>query len=403
MVKISVGKRILLHLDRFRKVDSSDKYNIPWDLTQDGIATSLRISRAHASIELKKLREAGLVEENQAHIKGGKVKRKAYFLTSDGFVDARSLRETLENDGVDIASLLDMKRQDPDTLMDNLDAEETNALGCACAFRVPVPVAAMPKTVRSVIPYDVSGMTVIDPRLRENVLGAAEAGSLKAWHSFAADYWVDLEELGPDGGVEKVHERLYHLVEAGRGREACRLASANIYDLIATANDDLMETLQKMGPCPAKQSTDVLSLRIEADLQGNDLEDAERAVGMLREFDGTAAAIYAADLKMARGDEKGAIADLESMEGDVRADLRRARAFIDAGDLEKAAGLISDVSGRMPEGDTVSSTERFVLLARIDVAKGMPDDARMRLSKAKASTSDKNRRRIDLIIEELGL
>lgn len=59
MVTLSIGQRIIMHLDRFKMTDSSEIYNIPWDLTQDGIATSIRISRAHASIELRSSENAG--------------------------------------------------------------------------------------------------------------------------------------------------------------------------------------------------------------------------------------------------------------------------------------------------------------------------------------------------------
>ena len=65
MVTLSIGQRIIMHLDRFKMTDSSEIYNIPWDLTQDGIATSIRISRAHASIELKKLRGRGEADPYQ--------------------------------------------------------------------------------------------------------------------------------------------------------------------------------------------------------------------------------------------------------------------------------------------------------------------------------------------------
>ena len=57
MPEFTVGERILLHLYNYRTVDLNDYFNIPWDITQDGISTSLRISRAHASLELKKQKE----------------------------------------------------------------------------------------------------------------------------------------------------------------------------------------------------------------------------------------------------------------------------------------------------------------------------------------------------------
>ena len=54
---ISVKDKIVAHLFRNRHVNPNDIYNLPWDITQDGIASSLGITRAHASIELKRLKE----------------------------------------------------------------------------------------------------------------------------------------------------------------------------------------------------------------------------------------------------------------------------------------------------------------------------------------------------------
>lgn len=400
MVTLSIGQRIIMHLDRFKMTDSSEIYNIPWDLTQDGIATSIRISRAHASIELKKLRECGKVEEKQTHIKGGKVKRKSYLLTPFGMSESARIRDYAENNGIDIDALLDLKRQDANIILENLDPVDSYALGCACAFRVPIPVSILPKSVKLVIPADVSGMTVIDERLRSNMMRAADSVAKAAWHSYAADYWMEDTEI-LESDIERTHERLYHLVEAGRTREACKLISINAYDLIATANDDLHDTLVKLDNVPAKFAVDVLSVRIEADISSGDLDDAGDTVEKLAEYDETAAKVYGSDIKMAEGDTDGALGLLEEMGGLAVADLRIAKILFGLGRFEESEKMVENV--RIPSGDIGASIERFILMAELDLKKGDPQQAVVRMMKARATAPDKEKKKIDLMMKELKL
>lgn len=79
---LTVGEKILYHLSMYSKAE--EKYEVPFDITQDGIAQSCGISRAHAAIELKKLREVELIVEKLSHVRRAKSRRKVYFLTHEG-------------------------------------------------------------------------------------------------------------------------------------------------------------------------------------------------------------------------------------------------------------------------------------------------------------------------------
>jgi len=81
---LTVSERILYHLSNYVKYE--DKFEVPFDVTQDGISQAISISRAHAAIELKKLKSAGTIEERLSHVKKGKSRRKAYSLTVAGKV-----------------------------------------------------------------------------------------------------------------------------------------------------------------------------------------------------------------------------------------------------------------------------------------------------------------------------
>ncbi len=107
--EITVSERILFHLGNYIKYE--DKFEVPFDVTQDGISQSCNISRAHAAIELKKLREAGIVEERLSHVRRGKARRKVYFLTQPGKPKARDVQQYVRQNG--ISPMVDASRVSP--------------------------------------------------------------------------------------------------------------------------------------------------------------------------------------------------------------------------------------------------------------------------------------------------
>ncbi|HDP97471.1 MAG TPA: hypothetical protein ENN25_07275 [Euryarchaeota archaeon] len=96
---LTIGEKILFHLSRYLKAE--EKYEVPFDVTQDGIAQSCGISRAHAAIELKKLREGDLLLEKLSHVKRAKSRRKVYFLTQTGKAKASKIVEFVNSESVD--------------------------------------------------------------------------------------------------------------------------------------------------------------------------------------------------------------------------------------------------------------------------------------------------------------
>ena len=93
---VTVKQRIMLHLSRFPGYYPGDDYTIPFDLTQDGIASVVGITRAHVSIDLKKLIELDYVVGWQAHLKGSRTKRFVYALQPKGTIEAAAIRDEVE-------------------------------------------------------------------------------------------------------------------------------------------------------------------------------------------------------------------------------------------------------------------------------------------------------------------
>jgi len=108
--ELTVSERILFHLNNYVKFE--DKYEVPFDITQDGISQSCSISRAHAAIELKKLKASGIIEERLSHVRRGKARRKVYFLTQTG--KARSAKVVQYVKDNDIRPMVDPAKIAPE-------------------------------------------------------------------------------------------------------------------------------------------------------------------------------------------------------------------------------------------------------------------------------------------------
>jgi DNA-binding transcriptional regulator GbsR (MarR family) len=77
-----------------------DVYGMPFDTTQDGIASALGISRAHASIELKKLIGKGQVGSIIAHTSRSSRKRIAYYLQRRGLSAVPRINEHMRKENI---------------------------------------------------------------------------------------------------------------------------------------------------------------------------------------------------------------------------------------------------------------------------------------------------------------
>ena len=212
---LTVKERILLHMLRFPSVYPKQNFDVPRELTQDGIASAAGISRAHVSIDLKKLEEYGFVERWQAHLNGTPAKRFVYCLTPIGAGEGRKLMANLEKKGIDTDMLLDIGRCNPEGKWKCMSQADRDAVGRACVFRKPVLKKDLPGMTSGTIPTDFRGYICIPERTAEAFIRLADPFSLRSWHSWAADYWLKSGNRA---------ERLYHLNKAGRNIEANILA-----------------------------------------------------------------------------------------------------------------------------------------------------------------------------------
>jgi len=384
--RLTIGERIVLHLSRY-DILNDDPYNIPWDLTQDGIAASLRISRAHSSIELKKLREADKVEERQTHIKGGKIKRKSYTLTPSGREDAKRLMEFAEKEGIDIMPMLDMKRCDPQTLLDSVDEEDRDVLGVACVLRCSVPRSELPETAKPVIPVDVNGMVVLSDTVKNNIISVAGEDLIQKWHSAAADHWLDKDDA---------QERLYHLVYSGRITDACKLVMNDSEKLTNNINDDLFDILARMD-VPDRYLTGVLPVKITVALESGDTDRAEALVTALMAKDNEIGLLYSADIEMKNGNHAKALEMVNSLKDNDRFEvkLRRAEALWHLDDEAGAMSILEEMKRKAVSSGTVDGIDRiYIQMSAISAVSGKHDSSVGYLLKALNVTTEDGKKRI---------
>ena len=392
MKAITIGEKIILHLEKYNMIDVDDAFSAPWDLTQDGIATSLRISRAHASIELKKLKVAEKVLEKHIHVKGGRARRKSYFLSPIGLADAAKIRESAEAEGIDFTALLDMKRCDPNTLMDSIDEDSRFTLGLACVFRCSIKREDLPPTRQSVIPMDVEGNICISEDVKKRVLSVMTQDQIAEMHSKAADYWLSKDR----------QERLFHLVSAGRMTDACRLLINDREYFIDLMNEDLLDIIDLMENIPDRMLSEVLPIKIITFLEYGEVTSARKSAELLMTVDKEVGTLYLADVLSTAGNAEGAMAALNEIPNctdKIAFDLRVARCLVDTSKFKEAEELLEEVKNAISlTRNAEKLTDVYLLLSTICIRTNRFDKAVSYLNKAKSSA---NRRDLKKVFQKL--
>ena len=93
--KPGVQERILLHLLDYS--DFKDSIEVPFALSQMGIANAVAIARSNVPRAIAGLKDQSILVERQAHVKGVSRKRKAYFLTDSGITLASETWDRLSD------------------------------------------------------------------------------------------------------------------------------------------------------------------------------------------------------------------------------------------------------------------------------------------------------------------
>jgi len=390
---ITVRQRIILHLGRFPEITPENEFNVPFDLTQDGIASVIGITRAHASIELKKMTNSGLAVAWQAHMKCTRSRRLAYCLQPAGSIEAARLRKDVELAGMDVDTLLDMKRCDAGSKWESLTPADRDTFGKACVVRAPIPRKILPPTPSGVIPTDFYGVVRIPRDVAKNFLLQADPAHLRSWHSWAADWWLT---EGDD------QERLYHLAGAGRLTEAARLAINRSDRFLRNANEDLLNILDELQT-PAGYDSEMTWLEAEVALAcGNRTKAAEAAQKLVALGAPEADLIHAQSL-LANGQAQQAYDQATRIftdNGEPQAAVTAIRALIALSREIEAEQLIDRTCQILKNaGEATGIDDLLIARAGIAYAKGDREETLKLLSKAQAAAPNYARPRTEALTE----
>lgn len=240
MERITLARRVLLHLYGYRHIDPDSRYEAPFDITQDGIGTAIGISRSHASLVLGQMEKKGLIRSQQATVSSGgngPTVRKVYGLTADGTLECEGLMSSARENGLDLEQILPRNinhcRSD---MFDAMDRCDRDVLGSLFVISGKVSADSLPRGKgQPLVPVDSKGYVVLKEETRRRYLSRATREELRRWNSIAADWCTD--------NGRSVGERVIHLANAGRMREAHRLASENPYRMMDSADRRLAEAL----------------------------------------------------------------------------------------------------------------------------------------------------------------
>lgn len=92
-ISLTVDERVVLHL--MDLTPHEEDFEAPDGATQAGIANGVGIERKHVPRAVKKLLTEDLVTTRVSHVKGGKQRKKVYFLTFEGKALARRIWDSL--------------------------------------------------------------------------------------------------------------------------------------------------------------------------------------------------------------------------------------------------------------------------------------------------------------------
>ena len=389
MTSLSVKQKALIFLNKYKSLDSTDIYNTPWELTQDGVANALCISRAHACIVLNQLKSEDMVEEKITHIRNGKIRRKSYFILPSGMEAANELLKTAEKENIDLSFILDSKKQGTNVSLEKLSESDRYALGCACAFNMPMPPSVLPQLKNVSVPVDINGLVMIDSDLRNNMMDSADDEERALWHGYAANYWFDKKLKKENDYHECIQELLYHYVESGRNRDACKLISSELFYFINSISDELHDTVMKVRPVE-KYLKDVLILSINIHLEYGEIDDAAKDIDALKKIDIGCASAYIFDMEMLKGNRTAAEESIsDTWQTNPLAGVRKASLLREDGELDDARRILMETKWDLYDDNyTNFELEKFIELAKIDCAEGHYDDAYQRLSKTKYIIND---------------
>ena len=389
MKEITNHDRISAHLFRYNYIRTDIEFDAPFEITQDGIAMSIGVSRGHSNIILKRMEENNEIIIGFSSIKDShrSAKRKVYFLSEFGKSLFKARVKELKESGTDVEDLI--KGIDRYRLEDirRITGDRMDDLGCMAVLQVKVRREDVPLE-SPLVPIVRQNYAVMKDSIRNTLLSEASPDEIRRWHSKAADWCMD-----HGAGIE---ERLQHLVYSFRDREAVRIVRNQRYLLIDNPDQRLSDA---MGTLALRYGRpDIIDTAARISLEVGDLEMADRLSSKLLRIDppkgrGLRCELY---LKRSQAEEALTLARYH-YNGDVDTGLILGMCLLETSHFEDAVECLERTKGRMiSEGCIFRLDELLMYEAEAQICMKEYDSASI-LIDAAVSFTRSQRRRVSLL------
>jgi tetratricopeptide (TPR) repeat protein len=287
-----------------------------------------------------------------------------------------------------VQPFLDLRKCKGPELWRSLNDEQRAVLAQACVFRRPFARDALPETSVSLLPVDAQGLVNMPSELCNYVPAQIAPALLRQYHSLAADHWLSMG---------RYRERLYHLVKAGRSREAEMLLASKGWGCMGAPDKDLLDIVMAVTPYNGRYRGRVLVAQAEVAWRTGAYD---LALSKAKEISGSASGkerrdglmVEAAVLR-SRGDHDGAISKLrmagELTEGnDVGLQCELAETLIQGGRCREAREVLE--RALVQGGEDGEQLERvFFQLGTVCVGCGDGEGAVRYFSKSRGAAKQK--------------
>ena len=276
MKEITNHDRISAHLFRYNYIRSDIEFDAPFEITQDGIAMGIGVSRGHSNIILRRMEENNEIIVGLSSIKDSNrsAKRKIYLLSEYGKNLFKARVKELKESGTDVEDLV--KGIDRYRLEDirRITGDRMDDLGCMAVLRIKVRKEDVPLE-SPLVPIIRQSYAVMKDSIRKTIITEASPIEIRKWHSKAADWCMDHDA--------DIKERLHHLVSSFRDREAMRIARNQKYMLMDNPDQDLSDSLGALAL--RSERSDIIETATRIALEVGDLQMADDLSAKLLHID----------------------------------------------------------------------------------------------------------------------
>ncbi len=326
----------MMHIYKYRHISPTIEYGAPREITQEGVAEVLGISRSHAALITNKLEKDGLLYSGRAKVvgqtQGGP--RKVYFVTQSGRTLCDEFEKGVASGDIDAeaVSIPNNINYCSSSAFWSLPEDRRTAIGCLLVLRVPVRRFDLGDDIPPLIPFDYKGRMSIKTETKRWYIQGTDTETLKRWHSAAADWCTD------HGCDPK--ERLYHLHRSNRRREAIRLVESIQFMLMDFPDKESRDIIGQLADESGNPGLHLITARMS--LRMGDIGSARGHTCIDGLDTGIAGAAMLSEIMLAEGHKAMALDHaIENYVGDI--------------DSAAALGMCMTANGRFEEALTYLS------------------------------------------------